>query len=234
MLGFVKISEVGLTMNNSTPLVLASSSPRRQAFLRDLGLSFHVMPADIDETPELNEAPSMLAERLASCKAQAVAERYGVDNREGHRAVVIAADTVVALGQMLLGKPEDKADASRMLLVLRGGAHEVHSAVSVVDTTTGHVETVVNTTTVWMRHYSDTEIALYVESGDPLDKAGAYAIQHPTFDPAQMIGGCLSGVVGLPLGDLRDLLAHVGVALTSDVVAVCEAQTHFHCCQRKR
>ncbi len=217
-------------MNNSRPLVLASSSPRRQAFLRELGLSFRVVPADLDETPEPNEAPVALAKRLAAGKAQAVAEHFGEDNH----AVIIAADTVVALGQMLLGKPDDKADASRMLKILRGGAHEVHSAVGVVDTATGICETVVNTTTVWMRNYSDAEITLYVESGDPLDKAGAYAIQHPTFDPAQMIGGCLSGVVGLPLGDLRDLLAQVGVELSGDVVAVCDAKTHFRCCQRQR
>jgi predicted house-cleaning NTP pyrophosphatase (Maf/HAM1 superfamily) len=121
-----------------------------------------------------------------------------------------------------------------MLLLLRDRDHEVHSAVSVLEKATGQAETVVNTTVVWMRNYSDTEIAVYVESGDPLDKAGAYAIQHPTFDPAQTISGCLSGVMGLPLGVLRDLLAQIGVSLPCDVVTVCEAQTHFTCCQRKR
>jgi predicted house-cleaning NTP pyrophosphatase (Maf/HAM1 superfamily) len=135
---------------------------------------------------------------------------------------------------MVLGKPEDKADAGRMLMLLRDCAHEVHSAVSILATPSGQVETVVNTTIVWMRYYSDTEITAYVESGDPLDKAGAYAIQHPTFDPAQMIRGCLSGVMGLPLGDLRDLLERAGVLLPADVVAVCEAQTHFTCCRRQR
>ena len=217
-------------MSHTTPLILASSSPRRQAFLRELGLSFTVTPADIDETPQVEETPVALASRLATHKAQAVAERHCASDR----AIIIAADTVVALDEIVLGKPENKADASRMLLLLRDGTHEVHSAVSVLDTATGHLETAVNTTTVWMRNYSDTEIAVYVESGDPMDKAGAYAIQHPSFDPAQMIGGCLSGVMGLPLGTLRDLLAQVGVELPSDVVAVCEAQTHFTCCQRKR
>ncbi len=219
-------------MNDSKRLILASSSPRRQAYLHDLGLAFTALPADIDETPEADETPIALASRLASSKAQAVAARFFTDASKDEQVVIIAADTVVALDQLLLGKPEDKVDASRMLMLLRGGAHEVHSAVSVLDGATGHAETVVNTTAVWMRHYSDTEVALYVESGDPLDKAGAYAIQHPSFDPAQMIGGCLSGVVGLPLGDLRDLLAHVGVELPGNVVAVCEAQTHFACCQR--
>jgi septum formation protein len=211
-------------------VVLASSSPRRQAFLRDLKLPFTVIPADIDETPQPGESPIPLALRLASHKAQAVAAQLD----RGERAVVIAADTVVALGDTLLGKPEDKADASRMLFLLRDCAHDVHSAVSVVDSATGQTETVVNTTTVWMRRYSDIEVAAYVRSGDPLDKAGAYAIQHPTFEPAQVINGCLSGVVGLPLGDLRDLLARVGITLLTDVVPVCEAQTHFRCCQRQR
>jgi MAF protein len=152
----------------------------------------------------------------------------------GQVAVVIAADTVVALGDLLLGKPEDEADASRMLDLLRGREHEVHSAVSVVDTANGHTETVVNTTRVWMRDYSQSEIARYVESGDPMDKAGAYAIQHPEFNPARRISGCLSGVVGLPLGDFYVLLQQVGVEISTDVVSVCEAQTHFPCCRRQR
>lgn len=217
-------------MTEMKRLVLASSSPRRQAFLRELGLDFTVVPADIDETPRRDEAPTALASRLASSKAQAVAEKLS----PGEAAVVVAADTVVAMGMLLLGKPEDKADASRMLKILRGSAHQVHSAISVLDTASGYLETKVNTTMVWMRHYSDMEVALYVDSGDPLDKAGAYAIQHPTFDPAQMIGGCLSGVVGLPLGDLRELLQAVGVEIPGDVVAVCTAQKHFTCCQHKR
>jgi septum formation protein len=217
-------------MNELKVLVLASASPRRQAFLRELGLTFTVMPADIDETPQPHEAPVALASRLASSKAFVVAQRLPA----GVHALVIASDTVVALGKELLGKPVDKADASRMLLLLRDRDHEVHSAVSVLNVATGHVETVVNTTTVWMRNYSDTEVAVYVESGDPMDKAGAYAIQHPDFDPAQMICGCLSGVMGLPLGNLRDLLTREGVDLPRDLVAVCEGQTHFTCCQHKR
>lgn len=216
--------------NELKRVVLASSSPRRQVFLRDLGLSFTVLPADINETPLPNEAPIALAKRLASSKARAVAQKLPAYSC----AVIIAADTVVAMDETLLGKPEDKADASRMLLLLRDRDHEVHSAISVLNMATGQAETIVNTTHVWMRNYSDTEIAIYVDSGDPLDKAGAYAIQHPSFDPAETISGCLSGVMGLPLGNLRDLLANSGVELPIDVVTVCEAQTHFTCCHRKR
>lgn len=217
-------------MNGSMQLILASASPRRQAFLRELGLSFTVLPADIDETPYPREVPIELVARLASSKARAIANRLPNDGNP----VIIAADTVVAMDSLLLGKPKDKADARRMLEILRGCSHEVHSAVSVFAVANGHAETVVNSTTVWMREYTDDEVAAYVESGDPLDKAGAYAIQHPIFDPAGRIVGCLSSVMGLPLGDLRDLLQNAGVALPNDVVTVCEAQTHFSCCQRKR
>jgi MAF protein len=218
-------------MSNAVPLILASASPRRQAFLRELGLSFRVVPADINETPQPGEAPTVLAARLAGSKAKAVAGKL---QGQGEAVVVIAADTVVALGRTLLGKPEDNADAQRMLLLLRDRAHEVHSAVSVLDMRSQRQETVVNTTTVWMRNYSDAEIDRYIESGDPMDKAGAYAIQHPTFDPAQRINGCLSGVMGLPLGALRDLLAQADIGLPRDVVEVCESQTHFPCCQRAK
>lgn len=223
---------VNESVNESKPLILASSSPRRQAYLRELGLSFRVIPADIDETPLPDEAPVALASRLASSKARAVAERYRAGADGG--ALIIAADTVVALGKTLLGKPTSRLDAGRMLRMLRGRDHEVHSAISLLDVAADTCETVVNTTMVWMRHYSTTEIAAYVNSGDPMDKAGGYAIQHESFDPAMMIGGCLSGVVGLPLGDLRCLLSKAGVEIEVDLPAICESQSHFFCCQRKR
>lgn len=219
-------------MREAKELILASSSPRRQAYLRELGLTFRVVPADIDETPQVNEDPIALAHRLASSKAQAVAQRLP----QSTRAVIVAADTVVAMGRDLLGKPDDAADAIRMLRVMRDADHDVHSAVSVLEVVTGqnHTQqhTMVSTTVVRMRDYSDEEIAAYVATGDPLDKAGAYAIQHPAFRPAASIQGCLSGVVGLPLGVLRDLLGRVGIEIRQDVVAVCEAHTHFACCQR--
>jgi predicted house-cleaning NTP pyrophosphatase (Maf/HAM1 superfamily) len=137
---------------------------------------------------------------------------------------------VVALGQTLLGKPADHAEATTMLKALRQRTHEVHSGVSVLATNSGTQRTYVNTTQVLMRNYSDAEIAAYVATGDPLDKAGAYAIQHRTFDPAQTIQGCLSGVMGLPLGDLRNLLAEFGVQLSA-IPAACQRHSEFACCQ---
>jgi septum formation protein len=131
-----------------------------------------------------------------------------------------------------LAKPEDDVDAAGMLVQLRNGPHQVVSAVCVGDCRSGKTHSLVNRTTVWMRDYSDAEIAAYVATGDPLDKAGAYAIQHPQFAPARALDGCLTCVVGLPLGDLHDLLERVGVR-TRDVVSVCEATTHFACCRRQ-
>lgn len=212
---------------HATPqVVLASASPRRQAYLTELGLHFVVAPADVDETPQPGETPVALAARLAEAKARAVAQRLPADGRR----IVVAADTVVALGDRLLGKPEDAADAWRMLDVLRQGPHQVHSAVSIFDTAHGQVRTRVNSTTVHMRPYTDAEIDAYIATGDPLDKAGAYAIQHPEFAPAAAIEGCLSGVVGLPLGTLADLLAEVGIELPP-VAPVCQRRTAFMCCR---
>jgi len=225
-------------MGAGVQVVLASGSPRRQAFLRELGVAFTVLPADVDESPLAGESPIPLARRLAERKAAAVAAKLRQDappvpyvSRVPH--VIVAADTVVALGELLLAKPEDDADAVRMLTLLRGQSHQVHSAVAVLATATGAVQTRVSSTTVWMRDYTGGEIAAYVATGDPHDKAGAYAIQHPTFAPVARLEGCLSGVIGLPLHELRELLDGAGVTLTGDVVQVCEAQTHFACCRRQ-
>ena len=208
-------------------LILASGSPRRQQFLRELGLAFRVVVADIDETPQPDEAPIPLAQRLAEAKAQAVAARLPT----GKDALIIAADTVVAQGNELLGKPVDGADATRMLRTLRNGPHHVHSSISLLDTRSGRLLTRVNSTLVQMRDYSEREIADYVASGDPLDKAGGYAIQHPTFAPVRALAGCISGVIGLPLADLRELLASVGYPFSAPVAPVCARHTSFSCCQ---
>jgi len=209
------------------PLILASGSPRRQQFLRELGLDFRVVVADIDETPFPGEAPIPLAQRLATAKAQAVAARLPA----GEAGLIIAADTVVAQGAELLGKPVDAADAVRMLRALRALPHHVHSGISLLDTGSGRQVSRVNSSLVQMRDYSDAELADYVATGDPLDKAGAYAIQHPTFAPVSALTGCISGVIGLPLADLRDLLAAFGVTLATPVVPVCARHTSFPCCQ---
>ena len=209
-------------------LILASGSPRRQQFLRELDVAYQVVVADIDESPHLEETPIDLAYRLAEAKAAAVAARLVGQQA----ALIIAADTVVALGNTLLGKPADEAEAIAMLQCLCNRVHHVHSSVCVWDSVSGEHLTRVNSTEVQMRAYNATEMYAYVATGDPLDKAGAYAIQHPDFAPACAINGCISGVIGLPLNDLRELLATFRVQVPASVTTVCEQQTAFRCCQQ--
>ncbi len=213
----------------SIGIVLASASPRRRAFLTALGLDFTVLTADLDETPAAGEGPAALARRLAVEKAAAVAARLPGD---GRRRLVVAADTVVALGDLILGKPADAAEAAAMLAALRDRTHSVHSGVCVLDAPAGSYAARVNSTDVTMRAYSDAEMAEYIAGGDPLDKAGAYAVQHPTFAPVASLDGCLAGVMGLPLADLRDLLERAGVHIAAPLPRICETHAVFSCCQR--
>jgi MAF protein len=210
-------------------LILASASPRRRQFLQELGLTVQVIVANIDETPQPGEAPAALVERLAISKSRAVASRLTSTDAP---SLIVAADTVVALDSLVLGKPADARAATAMLQQLRNRLHQVYSGVAVLDATSGLERSKVNTTHVWMRNYSDVEINSYVASGDPLDKAGAYAIQHREFDPAQTLDGCLSSVMGLPLGDLYDLLASSGVVPPNPFVTVCQRHTNFACCRQ--
>lgn len=147
---------------------------------------------DVDESPHPGELPQDLVRRLARAKVQS-----GVLNAGHPDAIIVAADTVVALDDLILGKPSDPADAARMLRLLRGRAHVVHSGIAVAQGAREIVQT--QTTTVWMRDYAEPEIAAYVATGDPLDKAAAYAIQHSEFHPVARIEGCHANVMGLPL-----------------------------------
>lgn len=192
-----------------SPLVLASTSPRRRALLTRLGLEFQVIPADIPEDPRPGETPAHLAERLARAKASAVAARLG-PNAAG---LVIGSDTVVALGRRSLGKPSDPRAAVAMLEALRGRWHRVISGLAVVEPRSGRALVRVETTRVHLRRFTDGEICEYVASGDPMDKAGAYAIQNEVFHPVDAVVGCRSNVVGLPLCLLAEVLAEFGVVV---------------------
>ncbi len=207
-------------------LVLASGSPRRQAFLTALGLAFTVDAAQIDESALPGEAPEDLVCRLSRGKALTVASRHPA-------GVVLAADTVVVLAGQILGKPGNGDEAFAMLAALRSRSHEVYTAVSVA--AAGAVATAVCCSEVWMRAYGDDEIRAYVATGDPLDKAGAYAIQHPVFAPVAAWDGCYAGIMGLPLGLAADLLGAAGITLLRPVVsAVCEqASGNGRCCLRR-
>ena len=187
-----------------TQLVLASASPRRRELLGQLGLRFEVSPADIDETPRPGEAAAAYVNRLAREKARAVASR-----RPG--AWVLAADTTVALGDELLGKPRDAAEAREMLGRLSGRTHAVHTGVALAgpgpELSTGV------STRVTFRALSPEEIAWYAATGEPLDKAGSYAVQGKGGFLVAAVDGSPTNVIGLPLGETLELLARAGLVL---------------------
>ncbi len=187
-----------------SPLVLASASPRRRELLARLGLPFEIVPSDAEEVVPPGAAPEAVAEDLALAKARAVAA-----GRVGR--VVIGADTVVAAGDRILGKPRDDADAAAMLRLLRGRWHSVSTGVAVVRDAAVWRDVV--TARVRMRDYGDDEIARYVASGEPRDKAGAYAVQGLGGALVAEVRGSELTVVGLPLRRLAELLIAAGVAL---------------------
>jgi len=194
-------------------LVLASGSPRRRELLARLGWTFAIIKPDIDETPLPGEPPEQYVARLSREKARTVCASIRPDTPSGHGqpALIVAADTTVALGGAILGKPVDADDATAMLRRLRGQRHTVFTGITVCEAATALIETVVTATEVDMRPYSDDEIARYVASSDPFDKAGSYAIQHAFFRPVERLEGCYANVMGLPLCTLHRLLAVHGV-----------------------
>jgi septum formation protein len=186
-------------------LVLASSSPRRRDLLTLAGVTFRSAPPDVDETPRAGEQPARYVERVARAKAQAVAA--APDD------VVLAADTTVALGSTIYGKPADVADARRMLRELSGRTHEVLTAVAV--RTGGNVATAVVATAVTLIDIPPGELEWYVSTGEPLDKAGAYALQGAGGAFVAAVAGSVSNVVGLPMTTVVDLLAAAGRPLAA-------------------
>ena len=184
-------------------LVLASSSPRRVELLALVGFTPDTIdPADIDETPLKDETPRRLAQRLAVTKAQVVATRHP-------GAVVLAADTVVAVGRRFLEKAADEAEATRFLKLLSGRNHRVFTGVAVVHA--GRLTHRVNETRVSFKILSDAEIGSYVAGGDWRGKAGAYGIQGAASAFVRQIVGSHHGVMGLPLYETVNLLAGAGL-----------------------
>ena len=184
------------------PIILASSSPRRQHLLRFLDLPFDIDPSGIDETPPSGLTPAEVAVYLGRRKALDVAGRHA-------GATVIGADTLVDLDGRILNKPLDAADAARMLRLLAGRTHLVHSGICVWRSEVARTALV--SAAVTMRAASDADIAAYVATGEPLDKAGAYAAQGLGAHLVARIEGSFLAVVGLPLLALRELLLQAGV-----------------------
>ncbi len=209
-------------------LVLASNSPRRRELLALTGWLFSVMPADVNEDLRSAETPSEYVLRLAQSKARACRRLTGAKHA-GEAAFILAADTTVVNGKDTLGKPKDAAEAIEMLTALRGHSHQVYTGIALLRLKDGRMLTDVCVTDVPMREYSHEEIVAYVATGDPLDKAGAYAIQHPKFQPVENLSGCYASVMGLPLCHLTRNMQTFGVAPAADVPGNCQSMLNYTC-----
>ncbi len=204
-------------------LVLASQSPRRRELLALGGWTFRLAPAGIDERALVGEDARSYVLRLAEAKARAAAQHAGP------AAAVIGADTAVVDGDDVLGKPASPAQAFEILKRLRGRKHQVYSAVAVLDPASGIVHRDLCITQVPMRAYTDDEIKAYIETGDPMDKAGAYAIQHAGFGPVAHLAGCFANVMGLPLCHLTRTLRCIGIVPETDIAASCQRALDYDC-----
>ena len=203
---------------SSSDIILASASPRRQELMRRLGFEFAVEVAAVDEQAYRGGSPEEATARVAAAKGVAL-------RRPGR--VVVAADTAVVTDGEVLGKPGSSAEATDMLRRLRGQRHRVLTAIAVV--AAGRTAVDVVSTLVQMRPYGEEEIAAYVASGEPFDKAGAYAIQDRRFRPVERIRGCYQNVIGLPLCHLCRRLQAAGVTLPGVPPPLCRVDLGREC-----
>jgi len=194
-------------MSTAPTLLLASASPRRRELLCRAGVTFEVCPADVDERVLAGEAPEPYAARLAREKALAIARRAGSASR-----FVLGADTVVVVGDRIYGKPADAEDAVRILCELRGLTHRVLTAVALARADGDLLRELRVESRVTLREASDPEIRAYVATGEPLDKAGAYALQGEGARLVLRVDGSRSNVIGLPLEETLALLREHGLA----------------------
>lgn len=184
---------------------------------------FGVEVSNTDESILPGESPQAYVRRLAESKAQAVVGRAHPQH------IVIGADTTVVIDSEILGKPVDANEARAMLRRLRGRTHQVYTGIAILRMQDGRLLSDVCVTDVPMRAYGDDEIEAYVLSGDPLDKAGAYGIQNPDFQPVEHMQGCYASVMGLPLCHLTVLLRKLEVAPRADVPNNCQLTLHYEC-----
>ncbi|NOT06282.1 MAG: septum formation protein Maf [Anaerolineales bacterium] len=210
-------------MTEKNILLLASNSPRRKQLLALGNWKFDIAVSDVDESQLADETPKDYVLRLAQAKALAVMEKAHPEN------IIIGSDTAVVDGDEILGKPKDEKDAVRMLKQLRGHTHQVFTGVAVYRVDDGHMLTELCVTDVPMRNYSDDEIQVYVKTGDPLDKAGAYAIQHPDFQPVESMSGCYASVMGLPMCHVLRTLQKFDIHPNADVPLACQTLLNYQC-----
>jgi septum formation protein len=217
--GCVRISG----MTNAPKLILASNSPRRKQLLSLTGWEFEVHPGDVDESLQVDEEPRDYVLRLAESKAREIAE-----TTRGPR-IILAADTTVVDNDAILGKPSDNEEAASMLRGLRGHTHQVYTGLALCHSQADDLVTDLCVTDVPMRNFSDEEMQNYIQSGDPLDKAGAYAIQHPHFQPVDNLRGCFASVMGLPLCHLERSLLKLGTVTHINIAAECQSALDYDC-----
>ena len=201
---------------------LASNSPRRHEMISWLGWSFRAAASNIDEAAFPQEKPLALVQRLALTKAQAEIEVSQAGD------LVFAADTIVVRDEDILGKPANAQQAFEILKSLRGRQHQVVTAIAIRQVG-GELFRDICVSNVEMRDYTDAEIEAYVASGDPMDKAGAYAIQSPSFDPAVDFCGCFASVMGLPLCHLERTLRKFPAYQKKDMAAICQKNLKYKC-----
>ncbi|GIP31361.1 nucleoside triphosphate pyrophosphatase [Paenibacillus sp. J2TS4] len=191
---------------SSTPsgrLILASTSPRRRELIRNLGLPYEVMASEADETIEDGLTPGQIVETLSERKARAVYERLPAGPP---RQIVVGSDTIVVYNGRVLGKPEDRNDARRMLQMLQGSTHQVYTGIACIETGTGKSLIAHRMTKVVIKPLTESQIDHYIATGEPMDKAGSYAIQGIGATMVESIEGDYFNVVGLSLNLLSDML----------------------------
>jgi nucleoside triphosphate pyrophosphatase len=204
-------------------LVLASNSPRRRQLLALADWMFSISVADVDESQHANESPTNYVLRLAETKARTVVSQAHRDQ------IILAADTAVIDGSDILGKPKDRAEAVAMLTRLRGHTHQVYTGVALLRVSDRRLLKDLCVTDVPMRDYADEEIQAYVQTGDPLDKAGAYAIQHPDFHPVAEMSGCYASVMGLPMCHVVRMMRQMEILPRANVPVNCETLLEYYC-----
>lgn len=224
-------------------LVLASNSPRRKQLLALGGWDFTIVAPYVDERVLPGEMPQDYVRRLAESKARAArlvltgdeTTETGPKKSSLQQVIILAADTTVVHRETvnenyeILGKPADAAEAEAMLRQLRGRVHQVFTGLAVLRIADERLYSEVVATDVYMRDYSDREMLAYIATADPLDKAGAYAIQHPVFRPVQNLQGCYANVMGLPVCHAARLLTQSGCPPASDIVQGCQQALEFTC-----
>jgi MAF protein len=204
---------------------LASNSPRRREMLAWVNWDLEASAANIDESRHPEESAQEYVLRLAVEKANYPIPGAGSDD------IIIAADTIVVLDKEILGKPTDEKEAYEMLSQLRAHEHWVMTAIAVRSNSTGteHVHQDICRTRVQMREYADEEIKHYIASGDPMDKAGAYAIQNISFHPAVDFNGCFASVMGIPLCHLERTLQKSSIYKPSGLALICQKHLKYNC-----